>query len=113
MLKFHVLTIERETFRKFNFTDIYLIHMMTDQFVTTQFVGFPVGFQDGSTYYIYNHVNIILEYHTVEEDGHRLVVHCFGCSFFLFCPKNKFHQKFKKMCNTSTELWDFTWNHSL
>ena len=33
----------------------------TDQFVTTQYVGFPVGYQDGNSYYLYNHVNIILE----------------------------------------------------
>ena len=45
----------------------------TDQFVTTQYVGFPVGYQDGNNYYLYNHVNIILEYHTVEVDGHRIV----------------------------------------
>ena len=47
----------------------------TDQFVTTQFVGFPVGYlsADAKNYYIYNHVNIILEYHTVETDGHRIV----------------------------------------
>lgn len=45
----------------------------SEQFVTTQYVGFPVGYQDGTNYYIYNHVNIILEYHTVESDGHRIV----------------------------------------
>jgi len=45
----------------------------SDQFVTTQYVGFPVGYQDGVSYYLYNHVNIILEYHTVEVDGHRIV----------------------------------------
>jgi transmembrane 9 superfamily protein 2/4 len=45
----------------------------SDQFVTTQYVGFPVGYQDGTSYYIYNHVNIILDYHTVEVDGHRIV----------------------------------------
>jgi transmembrane 9 superfamily protein 2/4 len=44
----------------------------TDQFVTTQFIGFPVGYMDNNTPFIYNHVNIILEYHTV-EDGHRIV----------------------------------------
>lgn len=43
----------------------------TDQFVTTQYVGFPVGYQDGTTHYMYNHVNIILEYHTVDTDAHR------------------------------------------
>jgi transmembrane 9 superfamily protein 2/4 len=52
----------------------------TEQYVTTQFVGFPVGYQEGVNYFIYNHVNIILEYHTVEEDGHRLALSlCFGC----------------------------------
>lgn len=47
----------------------------TDQFTTTQFVGFPVGYQDADmkNYYLYNHVNIILDYHTVEENGHRIV----------------------------------------
>ena len=42
----------------------------------TQYVGFPVGYQeedDKKNYYLYNHVNIILEYHTVEADGHRIV----------------------------------------
>ena len=49
--------------------------MDTDQFVTTQYVGFPVGYQDtdGKSFYLYNHVNIILEYHTVAVDGHRIV----------------------------------------
>lgn len=45
----------------------------SEQFVTTQYVGFPVGYLEGTNYYIYNHVNIILEYHTVEADGHRIV----------------------------------------
>ena len=41
-------------------------------YVSTQYVGFPVGFIEGkSAYYLYNHVNIILEYHTVSEDQHR------------------------------------------
>lgn len=43
----------------------------TEQFVTTQYVGFPVGYVDGANYYMYNHVNIIIEYHSVETDGHR------------------------------------------
>ena len=49
--------------------------MDSDQFVTTQYVGFPVGYQgtDPKNYYLYNHVNIVLEYHTVETDGHRIV----------------------------------------
>jgi transmembrane 9 superfamily protein 2/4 len=42
-----------------------------EESVSTQFVGFPVGYQEGTTYYIYNHVNIILEYHTVDQNGHR------------------------------------------
>lgn len=44
-----------------------------EQYVTTQYVGFPVGFKEGKNFYIYNHVNIILEYHNVENDGHRIV----------------------------------------
>ena len=45
----------------------------SDEYVTTQYVGFPVGYVLGTNTYIYNHVNIILEYHTVEADGHRFV----------------------------------------
>jgi transmembrane 9 superfamily member 2/4 len=44
-----------------------------DQYSTTQYVGFPIGYVDGKNYYIYNHVNIILEYHTVEGEGSRIV----------------------------------------
>ena len=49
--------------------------MDSAQYVTTQYVGYPVGYlaMDQKTSYIYNHVNIILEYHTVEADGHRIV----------------------------------------
>ena len=49
--------------------------MDSAQYVTTQYVGYPVGYlaMDQKTTYIYNHVNIILEYHTVEADGHRIV----------------------------------------
>ena len=43
----------------------------SDQYVTTQYVGFPIGYEQSSLYYLYNHVNIILDYHTVEADGHR------------------------------------------
>lgn len=43
----------------------------TDQFVTTQYVGFPIGYTDGPTSFLYNHVNIILEYHEVEGEGYR------------------------------------------
>lgn len=45
----------------------------TDQFVTTQYVGYPVGYSDGTYSYLYNHVNIILEYHIVEQEGFRIV----------------------------------------
>lgn len=44
----------------------------TDQFVTTEYVGFPIGYMDGGASYIFNHVNIILEYHNVDE-GRRVV----------------------------------------
>lgn len=47
--------------------------MDSDHFITTQYVGFPVGYKEGNAYFLYNHVNIILEYSTVEEDGHRIV----------------------------------------
>ena len=45
----------------------------TEQFVTTQYVGFPVGYMEGANYYMYNHVNIILEYHAVDNDAQRIV----------------------------------------
>jgi len=51
----------------------------TDQYVSTQFVGYPIGYVDGKTTYIYNHVNIILEYHEVDGasyydgPGYRIV----------------------------------------
>lgn len=48
-----------------------------EQYSTTQYVGFPIGYTEGSgkgmSYYLYNHVNIILEYHTVEGEGNRIV----------------------------------------
>ncbi len=48
--------------------------MDSDQFITTQYVGFPVGYQDEkSNHYIYNHVNIILDYHQVDADAYRIV----------------------------------------
>ena len=45
----------------------------SEDYVNTQYVGFPVGYTEGTnTYYIYNHVNIVLEYHTVEKNSqHR------------------------------------------
>ena len=45
----------------------------SDQFITTQYTGFPVGYTEGKIQYLYNHVNIILEYHTVAADAHRIV----------------------------------------
>lgn len=44
-----------------------------DEFVTTEYVGYPIGYQEGQQTYLYNHVNIIIEYHTIEEDAHRVV----------------------------------------
>jgi len=45
----------------------------SDHFITTEYVGFPVGFKEGHDYFLYNHVNIILEYSRVEVDGYRIV----------------------------------------
>ena len=44
-----------------------------DRFVTTEYTGFPVGFQEGSSSFVYNHVNIIIDYHTVGADEYRIV----------------------------------------
>jgi transmembrane 9 superfamily protein 2/4 len=44
-----------------------------DQYVTTEYVGFPVGYSDSKAKYLYNHVNIIIEYHTVSPGQHRIV----------------------------------------
>ena len=43
------------------------------QFVTTQYIGFPVGYQEEKNSYLYNHVNIVLEYHPVDVDSYRIV----------------------------------------
>lgn len=43
----------------------------TEQYSTTLYVGFPIGYTEGDTYYIYNHVNIFLDYHIVENEGNR------------------------------------------
>ena len=46
----------------------------SEQYVTTQYTGFPVGFVEGTNTYLYNHANIILEYHTLDDgDTHRIV----------------------------------------
>lgn len=47
--------------------------LYNDQYSTTQYVGFPIGYSDAKNYYIYNHANIILEYHPVEGEGSRIV----------------------------------------
>jgi len=44
-----------------------------DSISRTNFVGFPVGFVEGTNYYVYNHVNILLHYHTIAEGEHRIV----------------------------------------
>ena len=74
----------------------------TDQFVTTQYVGFPVGYQDGNSYYLYNHVNIILEYHTVEADGHRIVG-------FYVEPLSVKHTFSRCICGACWPAWTCTW----
>lgn len=45
----------------------------TDQYSTTQYVGYPIGYYEGNNYYLYNHVNIILEYYPLEGEGSRSV----------------------------------------
>lgn len=45
----------------------------TDQYSTTQYVGYPIGYYEGNNYFIYNHVNIILEYYPIEGEGNRIV----------------------------------------
>ena len=46
----------------------------TESFVTTNYAGgFPVGFVDGGTAFLFNHVNIIVEYYVVEGEGSRVV----------------------------------------
>jgi transmembrane 9 superfamily protein 2/4 len=59
--------------------------MDTEDSIKTQFVGFPVGYMEGNSYYIYNHVNILLEYHSVDTDAHR---YC-HFHFFLFLTNVK------------------------
>ena len=44
----------------------------SEQFVVTNYIGFPVGYINNKIHYLYNHVNIILEYSAV-EDGSRIV----------------------------------------
>lgn len=43
-----------------------------DSFITTDYVGYPVGFEQDGEQYLFNHANIIVEYHAV-EDGNRIV----------------------------------------
>lgn len=44
-----------------------------DQYVTTEYVGYPVGYSEGKTKYIYNHANIIIEYHALSTNENRIV----------------------------------------
>lgn len=45
----------------------------SENYVTTEFVGFPVGYMEGGSYYIYNHVNIVVEYFRVDDSNFRIV----------------------------------------
>lgn len=45
--------------------------MDTDQYSTTQYVGYPIGYTRGADTFVFNHVNILLEYHSVENEGKR------------------------------------------
>ena len=48
----------------------------TDQFVTTSYSrGFPVGYYDrvAGKHFLYNHANIVIEYHEAVPDGNRVV----------------------------------------
>eukprot|EP00607_Mallomonas_marina_P000199 CAMPEP_0182427426 /NCGR_PEP_ID=MMETSP1167-20130531/17163_1 /TAXON_ID=2988 /ORGANISM="Mallomonas Sp, Strain CCMP3275" /LENGTH=397 /DNA_ID=CAMNT_0024609649 /DNA_START=348 /DNA_END=1538 /DNA_ORIENTATION=- len=63
--------------------------MDSDHDITTEYIGFPVGYMEGANYFIYNHVNIILQYHTIEEDGHRIV----GFYVEPFSIKHKFRSE--------------------
>ena len=45
----------------------------SEQYITTTYAGgFPVGYWDNGKAYIFNHVNIIVEYHPL-DDGSRVV----------------------------------------
>jgi len=58
----------------------------SEQYITTTYAGgFPVGYQDGNKAYIFNHVNIIVEYHPL-DDGSRVV----GFYVEPFTVKHKF-----------------------
>ena len=60
--------------------------MDSEQYITTAYAGgFPVGYQEERTPYIFNHVNIIVEYHPL-EDGSRVV----GFYVEPFSVKHKF-----------------------
>jgi len=39
----------------------------TEMSVVSDMTGFPVGYMEGKTAYIYNHVNIVLDYHEIPE----------------------------------------------
>jgi transmembrane 9 superfamily protein 2/4 len=45
----------------------------SEQYITTAYAGgFPVGYTDKKKGYLFNHVNIIVEYHPL-DDGSRVV----------------------------------------
>lgn len=43
----------------------------SEQYSTTQYVGYPIGYINNGNYYIYNHVNIILDYHPIDSENNR------------------------------------------
>lgn len=45
----------------------------SEDYVTTEFIGFPVGYMEGGNYYIYNHVNIVIEYYQMDDGDYRIV----------------------------------------
>mmetsp|Transcript_8140 Transcript_8140/g.26708 ORF Transcript_8140/g.26708 Transcript_8140/m.26708 type:complete len:633 (-) Transcript_8140:217-2115(-) len=58
----------------------------SEQYIITAYAGgFPVGFQDHKASYVFNHVNIIVEYHPL-DDGSRVV----GFYVEPFTVKHKF-----------------------
>ncbi len=60
--------------------------MDSEQYIITAYAGgFPVGYQDHKASYLFNHVNIIVEYHPL-DDGSRVV----GFYVEPFTVKHKF-----------------------
>jgi len=45
----------------------------SEQYITTAYAGgFPIGYKDGAKTFVFNHVNVIIEYHPL-DDGSRVV----------------------------------------